>query len=338
MRFTKRKVNIILLLCSVLFAVLMSELVLRIVLPAPIVWKYPQEKYAYDPEIGHRLIRDQRAFTHDKPVRINSVGIRDSDYQSEASPGAYRILALGDSQTFGNGLGLVDTWPKQLETMLNKDGKLHAEVINGGIPGTDTWQHEIILQRLVSAYSTDAIILAFYVNDVVKSFTPAHVHEHRKNSLMVRAGYLMRRSALLLTLHSAIKKIRQTRTPSWQYLQQNMLLMGESNPDIEGRWSQVERSLAEMKKISNANKIDLMILAIPRRDQVDGRMPWKGYYARLESIANRCDIPIFSTLEPLQEAYQQYGKSLFIPWDGHNTRIANMVIANEAADTVLLSR
>jgi hypothetical protein len=36
-------------------------------------------------------------------------------------------------------------------------------VINAGIPGTDTWQHEILLTRFLKATNPHVVVLALYV-------------------------------------------------------------------------------------------------------------------------------------------------------------------------------
>ena len=119
----------------------------------------------------------QTAFTHDHPVRINSLGLRDREITLEPGPGASRVLALGDSQTFGAGLALANTWPKQLERMFREGvaSQREVEVVNAGIPGTDTWQHEILLRRLLKMTNPHVVVLALYVNDVVPAYTPRRV-------------------------------------------------------------------------------------------------------------------------------------------------------------------
>ena len=199
-RFKAFRQNLLLLTITLIITAIFAEIALRVVLPTPIIWKYPQEQYQYDADIGHWLESNQQAYTHDKFVRINSVGIRDTEYDTVSSPDSYRILALGDSQTFGNGLELADTWPKQLEAKLNQasTGKT-IEVINAGLPGSDTWQHEIILKRLLPLYQPDAVILAFYVNDVVERFTPKPAQHNKDEQLANRITYILKRSALLLS-------------------------------------------------------------------------------------------------------------------------------------------
>ena len=338
-RFKAFRQNLLLLIVSIVIAAIFAEVALRVVLPAPIVWKHPQEHYQYDSEIGHWLDLNQQAYTHDKPVKTNSVGIRDSEYASVSTPGVYRILALGDSQTFGNGLELADTWPKQLEANLNQVGNSKAvEVLNAGLPASDTWQHEIILKRLLSIYQPDAVVLAFYVNDVVERFKPNPAQHDKDSQLIKRAGYILKRSALLMTLRTALDAIRQWWSPAKAGSHYNALLKGESSPILEKRWKQVDSSLATMKKESDEKNTQFGIVLLPRRDQVSGQTPWEAYSNHLKDIAQQYQIPVVSAFTPLQEAYKTHGKELFIPWDGHNSKIANEVIAREIADKLIVVR
>ncbi|TMH88523.1 MAG: hypothetical protein E6H45_00315, partial [Betaproteobacteria bacterium] len=88
------------LLCGSLFVTFgILELSLRVIYPAPIRFLYPQEFYDFDAEMEHVLRPGQTAFTHDHPVRINSLGLRDREITQQPGPGALRVLALGDSQT-----------------------------------------------------------------------------------------------------------------------------------------------------------------------------------------------------------------------------------------------
>jgi len=327
--------NLFLFAVSVMVSVIILEIALRVILPSPITWKHPQEHYVRDPEIGHWMEPDQQAFTHDKVVHINSVGIRDKEYTEQAQKGVYRILALGDSQTFGNGLELSDTWPKQLESLLNDYSKdIGYEVINSGLPGSDTWQHEIILQRMISRYHPDAVILAFYVNDVFRS---TKNNFNTKNKLESKVTYLLKSSALLLTFRIALRSIRQSLFPSDWHLKELALLKGTNDISFDKLWQQVNSSLSRMKLVCDREKIKFIIASLPRRDQISGQLPWEGYHKRLQTIASRLHIPLINMLEPLQESYDDYGKALFIPWDGHNSKLANKIVAESLAASFLKS-
>lgn len=323
--------NVLLLAFSLLVAFSVAEILLRIFLPAPVIWKYPQERYVFDPEIGHRLAANQTAYTHNKPVSINSKGIRDVEYSHQIDSSAYRILAIGDSQTFGNGLVQADTWPKQLENALNQTNrKIKFEVLNCGLPASDTWQHQIILERMLKNYEASAVVLAFYVNDVVARPESISIEKSsNKSELEYRIIYFFKQSALLLGIRTAYGALKQLIKPDEWNTTQNMIIQGKSGPAIDARWLQVEQSLKVMKEIANENNTTFLIVSIPRRDQVDGSYQAKRYNQRLESIASKVGIPVINVLEPLKESYKKYGKDLFIPWDGHNSGVANRVIAQE---------
>lgn len=323
--------NFLLVLGSLIFTAILAEILLRVLLPSPIVWKYPQERYLFDPEIGHRLIPNHQAFTHDKTVTVNSQGSRDAEYSKEPAEQVTRILALGDSQTFGNGITIEDTWPKQLERELNAQAVTGGyEVLNGGLPASDTWQHEILMKRLMSAYNPDMVVLAFYVNDFVSKPTSVmNLQGDDTDSPDRRLVYLLKRSALLLSMRAAYDAIRLPSFSPDGFRLWDALLAGESNPEIDRRWEQVERSLLEMKEAAARNDVGFLVVSLPRRDQVDGRLPAGKYNARLSAVMERTGVRFINLLGPLQRAFREHGKALFIPWDGHNTAIANRVIAKE---------
>lgn len=329
---TLRK-NIILLLSSIIISTLFLEVTLRIILPTPIIWRSPQESYDFDPVIGHRLKPNQQAYTHDKAVTTNSFGIRDVEYSPTPAIGSYRILALGDSQTFGNGLELKDTWPKQFEAHLNQSSTdNHFEVLNCGLPGSDTWQHELIFDRMIANYNPNAAVLAFYVNDAVKRFKPnparSKVKKEGNNNLI----YLLKQSALLLTLRQVYFSFQK---PTRANLKQQALLKGEDSEEIKERWLQVEKSLTKIKRAADKRNMIFFIASLPRRDHVDGKLSWDVYNKQLSTIAEKLGIPILSMLEPLQQGYETHNTELFIPWDGHNSKISNHIIAQEITREML---
>ncbi len=75
------------------------------------------------------------------PIRTNSLGLRSAEVTRAKPAGAFRILALGDSVTFGWGLRGEDAYPSQLASLLaTLRPNQHFEVINAGVSGYGTWQ------------------------------------------------------------------------------------------------------------------------------------------------------------------------------------------------------
>src|SRR5260370_1025014 len=71
------------------------------------------------------------------PVAINSLGLRGDEVSVPKPPRTIRIVAVGDSITFGYGIPVEDTYAKILERCLNQGvfGGARYEVLNGGTLG-----------------------------------------------------------------------------------------------------------------------------------------------------------------------------------------------------------
>ena len=86
---------------------------------------------------------------------INSSGMRGPEI-TEPKTG-YRIVALGNSCTFGWGVSLEETYTAQLETMLMG----RCEVINAGVPGYTSLQGRRLFQRHLVGLQPDFVLILF---------------------------------------------------------------------------------------------------------------------------------------------------------------------------------
>lgn len=324
--------NLVLLSGSLVLVLGAIELSLRVLYPPPARFFYPQESYVFDPEMGHVLRPAQMAFTHDRPVHTNSLGIRDREIAPASPSGSLRVLALGDSQTFGSGLDLADTWPKQLERMLQAAGPARWEVVNAGIPGTDTWQHEVLLGRLLETLNPQVVVLALYVNDIVPRHDPRSVDATAQtNTWSKRLAYLLKRSAVMTWTYHRLWVPWYARQSARESSVEEAVLAGRNDPRAERGWQQVERSLTVMREACDAHRAMLLVVILPRRDQVSGAHAGHAYNDRARAITRAHGIETIDLLEDLSAAYQRNGDALFVPWDGHNSTIANEVIATRLA-------
>ncbi len=92
--------------------------------------------------------------------RINSLGFRDREFGLRKAS-AIRILALGDSTTYGWGVNLEDTWCKRLEENLRKQG-LDVEVLNLGKPAAGPYEYARIAEAAVPALRPDYVLVGFF--------------------------------------------------------------------------------------------------------------------------------------------------------------------------------
>lgn len=108
----------------------------------------------------------QRIFTtseYEYVVSINSLGFRDREFGKKDS-GVYRIVALGDSFTWGMGVSAEKSWPKVLEALLREE-RPNVEIANLGQGGAFPQRYADIAQDAVPTLVPDMIIVAVLQGD-----------------------------------------------------------------------------------------------------------------------------------------------------------------------------
>lgn len=83
----------------------------------------------------------------------------------EESHSGYRILALGDSFTYGLRLKNSSSWPKLLEQELKQRGFQDIEVLNGGSPGSNTQHQFRFYQKYAHRFRPNMVLVGFLAND-----------------------------------------------------------------------------------------------------------------------------------------------------------------------------
>ncbi len=92
------------------------------------------------------------------PVRINHLGFREQEIPPKSD--RYRIVIVGDSFTWGNGLEERERTSNVLGQALGPK----YEVFNFGIPGNNMPEHLGVLERALTV-SPDYVLLQLYIND-----------------------------------------------------------------------------------------------------------------------------------------------------------------------------
>lgn len=329
--------NVSLAVGSFLTIVVLAEAASSLFLPPPITWRDPQELYNHDPLLGHILAPEQRAFTHSFPVTTNSHGFRDREYPLVPTSGTVRILCLGDSLTFGDGVAVEDTYPKRLEAILQGSGGHKFEVINAGVPSYDTWQEITFFKAKGAQFEPRIVVLGFYGNDIVPR------PEVVKTSLsgdgtLKRKGFggvfpdevvhILKGSRFLLFLKDRIGKLINSIQPSPEYRHQRALLEGLPDEFVEQGWQEVESSLKDMMELQRRHDFHFVIMGFPMAEQVLREHPQAQYPARLKGIAEKLGIPFIDLQPAFKREFEGFG-SLFIEWDGHPNPRAYRIVAEE---------
>ncbi|MBN1878841.1 hypothetical protein JW823_01925 [bacterium] len=99
---------------------------------------------------------------------ISSQGLRDREYAIPKPTGIRRIIAIGDSVTYGLGVRAEDTFAKQLEALFRTDDKSRGnkvEILNMGVNGYKTVQEVEHLKTSGLRFEPDIVLLTYNLND-----------------------------------------------------------------------------------------------------------------------------------------------------------------------------
>jgi lysophospholipase L1-like esterase len=127
-----------------------------------------------DPVVGWTLRPSYRGVqvetTYEVPATTNELGFRSPSWTEAHTARALRVLALGDSCTFGLGVGDEDTYPAQLEGRLLASGQ-DAAVFNAGVSGYDSAQELETLRRIAPVVRPTVVVIGWLSNDATETFS-----------------------------------------------------------------------------------------------------------------------------------------------------------------------
>lgn len=136
------------MLVSTIIGLILLELLVRVVAPQRLDSMYPV--FEADKDLVFKLKKNLRMtysqYEFAVEVTTNSIGLRDREVAPK-HPGVYRILGLGDSFSYANGVNLEDTYFKELENCLSVSTGRQIEVINCAVPAYSLLQEIQFLKK-----------------------------------------------------------------------------------------------------------------------------------------------------------------------------------------------
>jgi len=288
------------------------------------------EQYQPEPELGWRLVPDQRTVTSvgRLAVAINADGLRDDPLATPKPARTIRIVALGASTTYGWGVRLEDTYHQLLERQLNQAAgaagdSTRYEIVNAGVIGYNLWQVAALLDRMMGRHALDGALVAYTFNDAWNRYGTLTAAEQARVLAGVRRKNLLRRSALFNWLTATIgRRAYDAAAFNARGDGAAMAQTGDgaaSEAELGGYRDTVERLMSRAAEAG----VSLAVMLPAARGQLD---PWPRQVA-LARAATAHGVPLVDLLPVFRSLAAE---SVYLPHDAvHPSVVGHRIIARE---------
>jgi lysophospholipase L1-like esterase len=275
------------------------------------MWKYARElkQVSPIPGVGHEHVPNAAGTYMGVPVVINSLGLRDREYEFAKPAGTVRILMLGDSLTFGWGAPVDGTTAKRLEGRLDAaDPGRRYEVINAGIGNTNTAMQVAHFLSKWYQLEPDIVVLNYFINDAEE--TPS-----RKQNFVLERSY----AAVFLAGRLDVLWRSYLGGSDWKAYYDGLY-----RDDAPG-WRQVRESLAALADYCRRNGIGLLVANYPELHEL-ADYPFARATGQVEAAAAADGVPFLDLLPAVRG---EDPESLWVtPTDAHpNAKAADRFAA-----------
>ncbi len=214
----------------------------------------------------------------------NSWGFRGPEFAAARSPGNVRLLFVGDSFTFGEGVNFEDTFAEVtaqlLPRRLGRDN-LKVESCNVGVGGYNTTDELFLLKSIEPDLRPDAVVLCYVLNDAEPPLFQVDplrgpVRQHR--GAEVPEGLNEPRPPETLLYRSRVAQVvwryaagrEQTRRTEAYYLSLYA-------PDSAG-WKESRDALREAGEFCRREKVPLVVMVFPILHKLNADYPFRAIH------------------------------------------------------------
>ena len=288
------------------------------------------------PDLPYRLRPGVTVSIRDFTVHVNRYGLRGPEISGQPLDGRRRVLVLGDSVVYGEGLNEPDTFPVLLEQALNADGARPSEVLNGAAPGYNTEAELAYLREVGLALSPETLVLGVSLNDYgpAPGLTPfgfltadprersqmPWLSNHSEFYMLVRwlITYARGEHWYQRVARAAPAAPRAPAPPApsfadrWPAMDRAIAMMHKhfyAAPSGPG-WESVRRALPGLRDAARRRGLDLAVVIFPEKDQIElpdpNLDPQRRWLALCEELELRClDLrPAFAAAAPEGPLFQ----------------------------------
>ncbi|HEY6548285.1 MAG TPA: SGNH/GDSL hydrolase family protein [Vicinamibacteria bacterium] len=301
-----RRAEILLLLGSLVFVLLVVEAALRLL------------GLAVPGATGYAPVNTKRRGM----APTNSRGYRDEERTIEKQPGTRRLLSLGDSFAWGAGIQWDDTYAQRLARTLSRRRGEPWEAVQLALPGMTTVDQASQLHEEGLAYGPDVVLLGYVLNDSedAEAAEARRARDWAEEKNEKQEPRLLDRSALFRVVSSRLRATAENRRRIAGY-------RSMYRTDAPG-WVAGQKALKLMGTLCTERGIPFVVAIFPLFGQpLDRGYPFAAIHAQVAQAAAGAGAKVVD-LYPAYEGLRWEGLVVDGAADEHPNEIAHRIAAD----------
>jgi len=252
--------------------------------------------------------------------RLNRFGFRSPDVELAKPRGVKRVVLLGDSFTFGQGVWLEDTLSYRLEGLLNTDVPADTQVLNFAVGGWGSRDEILYLESEGMAFEPDLVVVVYVLNDARYAGGLDLWREFREQ--YQKRG--LEWSYLASYFYAAVGR----RTLARRYVED---LVEESQQQSE-KWRRSFADLNRGREIAAAGGARFAVAIFPFLYDLDETYPFRALHQKLVEYCRWNNIPVLDLFDAFQG--HEYADLWVHPSDQHPNEEGHRIAADALADFI----
>ncbi|MCZ7585547.1 MAG: GDSL-type esterase/lipase family protein [Deltaproteobacteria bacterium] len=253
---------------------------------------------------------------------ISSRGMRDDEIPIEKADGEVRVLALGDSCTFGDGVGNWETYSNVLETLVRSAAPDRpVNVINAGVPGYTSYQVRTYLEQKLLSLEPDVVVVYVGFNDNITSQSgrsDRQLGEENPRDLLVQKLFGRLRTYQLINRYLSKARAELARK-HLEAAARDELGDEETVPRVSSEAFQ--ENLCAIEQLGRQRGFNLIVTTLPH---VFDKEPERNLDVR--AAVARCGIDVVDLWSIMKER-QAVGLDLYTSDGGHPNVVGHRIVA-----------
>jgi hypothetical protein len=256
----------------------------------------------------------------------NSAGWRDIEHSIKKPANTFRILGLGDSYLWGQGVRQKDICLSQLPGLL-KDSlpDKTIETINAGLGGINTADERNQLKLMGLRYEPDLVIVHFVLNDIEMDQHP----RGRRVEFFNEYKDTYNQSDWLTAYSCLWSWVRQRTVNTYRakrFIRNSIVRVDDESPE----WISCRTALRDIKLLCDRNNASLLVVIFPFYIDLDkDDYPFQKIHDTVYKYCRENGIHVLD----LRDSYRKFkGPDLWVhPSDQHPNEIAHQIAATAIA-------